>query len=131
MSHLHKTIEQTFLNIVALLSERWTYRIAAALSFLFVLAAAILPAWRLLPAAREAKFIPLHYNIYFGIDRFGKWEEMFVPAMVGFAILIVNLVVASVFFRNERMFALFSCWMTVLLETILFSATIFIVLINI
>lgn len=126
-----KTIGFAVRESVAFLSERWTYRLTALFSFLFVAAAAFLPAWRLLPSARDAKFIPLHYNIYFGIDRFGPWYEMFVPAAVGLFILVVNIVVASRYFRSERLLSLFLCWLTVLFEAIIFSATFFIVLINV
>ena len=126
-----KTIWQTVRTVPSFFSDRWVHRIAFAVSFVLVVASVVLPAWRLLPAAYETKFIPLHYNIYFGIDRFGPWHEMFVPSAVGFLILIINIIIASHYFRNERMLSLFLCWLAVLAEAIVFVAAFFLVLVNV
>ena len=120
---------------LAALSELWhasqLYRWTLGASLALVVFSAALPAWRLLPGILEAKFIPLHYNIYFGIDRFGPWYGVFLPAAAGLAIFLLNVVILCVVFRSERFLALLLAWTTLIVELILLVATIFIVSLNI
>ncbi|MBU1705572.1 hypothetical protein KKG19_02495, partial [Patescibacteria group bacterium] len=72
-----------------------------------------------------------HYNIYFGIDRFGPWYYIFVPAALGGTLLIINLIFQTAFFRRESVLSYFFAVATVFSEIMLFVAMIFIVLLNI
>jgi|SaaInlStandDraft_5_1057022.scaffolds.fasta_scaffold00005_71 hypothetical protein len=38
--------------------------------------------------------IPLHYNIYFGIDWFGSWVMVFTYPFVGILIIIINFLIS-------------------------------------
>lgn len=38
------------------------------------------------------ELIPVHYTIYFGIDRLGSWISLFVLPLSGFVILIINAI---------------------------------------
>ncbi len=106
------------------------YRRTAFVSAVLVLLAFVLPLWRIVPLAREQPFIPLHYNIYFGIDRFGPWYYVFAPAALGLALLLVNLVFEAVFFRRERVLSSFFAGATVFGEAVLFVSVVLIVLLN-
>ena len=41
-----------------------------------------------------AQVIPLHYNIYFGIDSFGPWYQLFFLPAIGLAVIAVNFLAA-------------------------------------
>ena len=46
--------------------------------------------------------IPLHYNIYFGIDLLGPWYQIFLLPILGLAIFLFNLFLGIIFFKPER-----------------------------
>ncbi len=110
----------------ASLQYQWTFLASAAL----VVITAVLPAWRLLPGIIDIGFIPLHYNIYFGIDQFGPWYGVFLPAGLGAIILFINITAASMFFRTERLLALFLAWGTVAANAVLLTSIIFTITLN-
>jgi hypothetical protein len=107
------------------------YRYTAIVSGTFVLLSFALPAWRIVPIAQSQPYLPLHYNIYFGIDRFGPWYFVFFPAALGAALLLVNLGFEAVFFRREHVLSKFFAVATVFSEVVLFIAVVLIVLLNI
>lgn len=90
-----------------------------------------LPIWRIVPLAGEKPFLPLHYNVYFGVDRFGPWWQVFVPPTLGLLFLLVALVMQARFYRSEPMLARFFAVSTVLLETALLIAMALLVLLNV
>lgn len=56
-------------------------------------------ALRNVPAAET---IPLHYNIYFGIDLLGPWWYFFILPSAGFVTLVLNCVLAMFLYTRER-----------------------------
>lgn len=114
-----------------LLTSSKLYRYTALVSGAFVLMSFALPAWRIVPIAQSQPYLPLHYNIYFGIDRFGPWYFVFFPAVLGAALLFVNLGFEAVFFRREHVLSKFFAVATVCSEVVLFIAVVLIVLLNI
>jgi hypothetical protein len=99
---------------------------------LFLLGGMIfLPISRLMPVIQGNAFIPLHYNIFFGVDRFGPWEEIFIIPIVGACLLVVNLIFGGLFFAHERILASFFVVATFLAEMILFVSMIFVILLNV
>jgi hypothetical protein len=121
-------------RIRAVLGDLWNtspqYRWTFVASTVLVVATAALPAWRLLPDIMDAGFIPLHYNIYFGIDQFGPWYGVFLPAGLGTIIVFVNVTAAAMFFRTEHLLALFLAWATVTANAVLLVSTIFTITLN-
>lgn len=105
---------------------RWT----AAVSLALVILTLALPAWKIAPLSESAPFIPLHYNIYIGIDRFGPWYYAFIPGALGATLLVVNAVFQAVFFRRERVLSSFFAVATVFAESMLFVAIVLTVLLN-
>jgi hypothetical protein len=91
----------------------------------------VLPIWRLLPLAKQSPFIALHYNIYFGVDRFGEISQIFFLPAVGLVFLLVNVVIEAWTFRSQKMLALSFAVATPLLQLILLFAMGLIVLMNV
>lgn len=125
--------------LVYLRSQTWAKRIALFSLALVVLMIA-LPLWKLLPIVSDRPFIPLHYNIYLGIDRFGPWYQIFILPVIGGVILLLNLSLAASFAEGEtRVFRLgrsepvlsgLFVWLTPVLELILLASVVFTLLLN-
>ncbi|NBS41394.1 hypothetical protein EBS80_01930 [bacterium] len=107
------------------------YRWTAAASGVLLLLTIALPVWRILPLSSVKPFIPLHYNVYMGVDAFGPWYDVFVLPALGFVLLAVNLVFQVVFFRRERILSVFFAVATVASEAVLLAAMLMIVLLNV
>ena len=84
-----------------------------------------------MPLADENPFLPLHYNVYFGVDRFGPWYQVFALPALGLLFLFVSIIMQTVFFRKEKMLARFFSVSSVFLEVALLVATGLVVLLNI
>jgi len=105
---------------------RWiTIASAALVALTFAL-----PVWRLLPVLGEEIYIPLHYNIYFGIDRFGPWYYIFILPALGFFLLILNIIFEAIFVKREHILSVFFAITTVVVEAILFGSMLLIVMLN-
>ena len=122
--HVHKTFFE-------LISSSRAYRLTTIVSVVLVIATFLLPIWKLVPLSAETKFIPLHYNIYFGIDRFGPWYQVLVLPVIGFVLLIINTIFQAVFYHRERVLSHFFAVTNILAQVALFVSMVFIVLLNI
>ncbi len=89
-----------------------------------------LPIWRIAPLASVRPYIPLHYNIYLGVDRLGPWNQIFLLPILGFALFVFNLVLQTIAFRKEKLLASMVAIATVLIEALLLCAMALIVLLN-
>lgn len=119
-----------FRSLCELLRTSAPYRRAAIASGVLLAATTALPLWRILPLAGEKPYIPLHYNVYMGVDAFGPWYGVFALPALGAAMLIVNLAFQAVLYRRERVLCVFFAVTTLLTEFVLFAAMILIVLLN-
>jgi len=110
-------------------------------SLLLILIMIALPIWKLLPVVQDNPFIPLHYNVYLGIDRFGPWYSVFVLPAIGVVFMLFNLMLASSFSgrgdgifhkaKEEKLLEKFFLWMTLVIELVLLTGVVFILLLNI
>ena len=66
------------------------------------------------------ELIPLHYNIYFGIDNYGRWNNIFFLPLSGTVIFFINVIFASLVYRKEQILGYFLILSSFLLELILF-----------
>lgn len=64
--------------------------------------------------------IPLHYNIYFGIDLVGPWWYRFGFPAVGFATIVVNTVLGVVFFERTKFLSGLATVVMAVLQALLF-----------
>jgi Co/Zn/Cd efflux system component len=79
----------------------------------------------------EQSFIPLHYNIYLGIDLFGPWQNIFYLPGIGLLIFLVNTISALLLYSKKEILSYFLSISSSLLQVFLLLATIFVILINI
>jgi hypothetical protein len=49
--------------------------------------------------------IILHYNVYFGVDRVGDYQQAYVLPLIGFILLFVNLLLAMYFYAQKERIA--------------------------
>lgn len=105
---------------------RWIF--ASSVLLLFI--SFFIPYWKLYPEISEKLAAPLHYNIHFGVDLIGAWWRVFMPTIVGFVILIVNSILAAVYWKKYRMLSYFCLTMTTGLMFFLVLASVFITLLN-
>jgi hypothetical protein len=105
------------------------YRWTAALSVFLLALTLALPVWRVLPLVAEQPFIPLHYNVYLGVDRFGPVRDLFFIPAIGLAFLLLNLSVQTLFSKREKLLARFFSIASVILQFALLIAMGLIVLV--
>lgn len=100
------------------------------LAFFFLALDIALPIWRIVPLAESRPYIPLHYNIYLGVDRLGSWYQIFVIPAIGLGLFLFHLVLQTIAFRKEKLLAVMVAIATVVLEFLLLVAMALIVLLN-
>jgi len=71
--------------------------------------------------------IPLHYNIYFGIDYFGPAENIFVISFAGLIIVVVNFFLSHLLIRKSKLLSYFLAATSSFYQLILFLATLLII----
>ena len=106
------------------------YRRMTFASVVLAVLTLILPIWRLIPNLGDVSYIPLHYNIYYGIDRFGPWYYIFILPALGFLFLLINIIFESIFVKREFILSLFFAVTTIVVEATLLGSMILIVLLN-
>lgn len=118
-------------SVAELVRTKPFHRRAAIASGVLLILAVALPVWRIVPHASDRPFIPLHYNVYVGVDAFGAWYQVFVPALFGAAALAVNLGIQAWAVRREPALAAFLAIATIAVEAVVLVATVLTVLLNI
>jgi len=117
-----------WIALVTLVRQSKTFRITTVISFLFLLAMWFLP---IVPLAELKPFLPLHYNVYMGIDRFGPWYGAFVIPVLGTFLWIINSIFEALFFQKARVLSSFFAFGTVVTEGVLLVSLIFMILLNV
>lgn len=79
----------------------------------------------------EKATLPLHYNIYWGIDLFGKWYQSFILPVFGFIVLIVNFILAVFLYSQKSLASYFFIISAVFVQIFLLVSTVLMILINI
>lgn len=106
------------------------FRICFLVSFAPWLLFTAMPFFRLLPNGETGKYIPLHYNIYFGVDKFGPWYLVFELSVFGLIVLLLNTWLAARFFEGEPVLSKFLSVATLLIQIMLLAAMYFTILLN-
>jgi len=102
----------------------------AILAFLICALDVALPILRIMPLHVARPFIPLHYNIYLGVDRLGPWDQIFVLPILGFCLFLFNLLIQTMAFRREKLLAFMIAVATAIIEFVFLGAMVLIVLLN-
>lgn len=78
----------------------------------------------IITAARpQEAIVPLHYNIYFGIDLFAEWYKIYALPISGAVILLINSLAAVTFLRKEKILTATAVIGTLLMEAALIAST--------
>ncbi len=75
--------------------------------------------------------IPLHYNIYLGIDYMGAWYKLFTIPAIGLTILALNLALSVFIYFKDKLIAHILLFSALFAQIILFLSSLSIVWINI
>lgn len=113
-----------------LLKTSKLYRRTTTVSGILLFLTFALPVWRILPIASTTPYIPLHYNVYMGIDESGPWQQVFVLPTIGLVLLLVNTVFQVFLYKREKVLSAFFAIATVVSEATLFVSMVLIVLLN-
>lgn len=102
-----------------------------ALCLLLLAASYGVIGWVVWPLRMEERIFPVHYTIYFGVDRVGPWWQVFLPAYLATAIFLINLVLVAAFAQKERLVARVGAAMTVAILVALLVASALVALLNV
>lgn len=75
-------------------------------------------------------FLPLHYNIYFGVDLTGMWYELIMIPVVGLFIILANFILATLVHSQEKILGYFLLSAALLAQLLLLVGFFWIVFIN-
>lgn len=127
---LVNTVESIDSDIEAAEQEPRRYRPLIILLILSVLvnAAIWLVLYRRIPYTDGIVF--LHYNIYYGVDRVGTWNEMWWIPGTGAAALLLNTLFVGLMRRVPQAIAVLALSVTLAVQVMLFVAAILVVLLN-
>ncbi len=100
-------------------------------AFLFGVFVNSITWFNLLRIQKTDEILPLHYNIYFGIDYMGGWYSLFIVPLFGLIVLLFNFLL-SLFIHFKDKFLSYSLSVVALfVQMILLTASFAIVWINI
>lgn len=80
---------------------------------------------------KESDIIPLHYNVYLGIDLHGKWWKAFYMPAWGLIALAVNYFITMLVYHKKSLFGQMLTIASLAIQIIVFAAGIFTLLLNI
>ena len=76
--------------------------------FVFSLIANTYTWWLLYTNYKDySEYVPLHYNIYFGIDLYGPWYQILLIPASGFLIIFINTVLSYILYKRVRLLSIF------------------------
>ncbi len=104
--------------------------IVLAVFVVTLVATFLFPFFELYPQITTKVAVPLHYNIHFGVDSFGPWWRVFMPTILGVVVLVVNGILAIIYWKIERMLSYFALLLMPILGIFLLLASVFITLLN-
>lgn len=106
------------------------FQLTFLFSVIFLVGSVALILLTLFPDIRTKDFVPLHYNIHFGVDLIGAWWRIFTAPAIGVIILVMNSVGALMIWRKERVISYFFFGIMLLTQIFLFIGVIFLVFLN-
>ena len=74
--------------------------------------------------------IVLRYNIYVGINLIGSWQNVFYFPLAGLGIILLNFILAKIFYKPDKLAAYFLVLGALIAQIILFVFGALIVMIN-
>lgn len=71
--------------------------------------------------------IPLHYNIYFGVDLLGDKNEIFKLPLIALLIFLINFILAFIVYKKEKILSLFLTVAALMIQIFLLTAALMII----
>jgi len=122
---------KAMLSTMTVMLKKPRVRWILIISIVLLIVTFAIPYWKLYPEIKTTPAVPLHYNIHFGVDLFGAWWRVFMPSIAGLAILIINGILATVYWKKQNMLSYYALLATPVLMVFLILASLFITLLNI
>lgn len=76
------------------------------------------------------EILPLHYNIYFGVDFVGEWYKIFIMPFAGIFFVIVNFVLADIVYLRDKITSYFLTGAGTFIQVLLLLAAYAVIMIN-
>lgn len=73
----------------------------------------------------------LHYTVYFGVDWVGEWRMIFLIPLAGLLFLMINVLLAYLFYKSQKLVSYLFLSATVILEIFIIFQSIFLVVMNV
>ncbi|MFA6197875.1 MAG: hypothetical protein WC734_01820 [Patescibacteria group bacterium] len=70
----------------------------------------------------QTEYVPLHYNIYFGIDLYGPWHRILIMPLSGTGFIFINLALSIIMYKRARPMVYVLLAITVILQALLLWA---------
>ncbi|MFH0814557.1 MAG: hypothetical protein V1902_00470 [Candidatus Falkowbacteria bacterium] len=80
---------------------------------------------------KNSDIVPLHYNIYLGIDLQDKWWKAFIMPFWGAIFFVFNYLLTLAIFHKKSLISYFLSATNLFLQLIILAACIFTLLLNI
>lgn len=74
--------------------------------------------------------IILHYNLFFGVDRLGNYEEIYLIPIAGLIIIIVNSILGHLLYLKEKLAVYFLIFIVFIIQIFLLIDSYLIIKIN-
>jgi len=106
------------------------FRVNFFLSIIFNFLIWVVIAWKFIPLVTPGEPLPLHFNIYFGIDFIGEWYKLLFIPLLGIIFIFTNFILADIAYLRDKIVSYFLLGASVFAQIILFLAVYMIILIN-
>ena len=106
------------------------FRVTFLLAILLNFSIWSLIAFKFIPLVEVGQPIPLHYNIYFGIDFIGDWYKLLFIPLLGIFFIITNFILSDIVYLRDKVISYFLLGANVFTQLILLIGTYMIILIN-
>ena len=106
------------------------FRVNFFLSIIFNFLIWAVVAWKFIPLVTPGEPLPLHFNIYFGIDFIGEWYKLLFIPLLGIIFIFTNFILADIAYLRDKIVSYFLIGASVFAQIILFLAVYMIILIN-
>jgi len=123
-------IKNFFKNFTTLIFRDRFFQIVLGSSLLVNLAIWAFLYFKFSPFGNSENILPLHYNIYFGIDFVGEWKKVFVIPMVGIFFITINFLIADIIYLRDKIIGYFLVGTGLFAQLLLSGAAFMVAMIN-
>jgi hypothetical protein len=119
-----------FRNFTTLIFRDRFFQIVLGASLLINLAIWVFLYFKFAPLGSSENILPLHYNIYFGIDFVGEWKKVFVIPLVGIFFITINFLISDIVYLRDKIIGYFLVGTGLFVQLILSGAAFMVAMIN-